>query len=463
MFVGAVISSNKTSLLIDLKKPIKRLDGLRIIKGDDEFGITVDKITKNNIEVQEASAGVVTIESYKIKPGNYKDAKVLVTFSKSLANSIVNYTNKIDRKTNPLDLKYIAQTGSYPILIEKNSNIEIVGDMLVSEAKNNPISKETIIKQLSRFENTKYYIENIEIELSNNAFLPLGLINNMRRNLIEKLDEKKDNTRTINKTYSFEKINIIQSEGLKIQVETLDQFLASYNLGFKSFIIKDVDLYNIIKNKYNNLDLELSLPRIIKDYDFALSKEDTLLVNEVGSINKYSNAFGVDEYLNTTNIYAAHFLFNRGAKRIAFSPEVSKDRVLSFLKRYKEAFSINPNMELILYDRLDLMITKYCAIRTSKNFKIQCNLCKKHNYYLKDRINEQMPIVGTDLCGNRILNAKTTCLFKYKKELENNNLKNFRINFTTETKEEVIEVLNSYLYDVGSLSGDKYTYGRFIK
>ena len=463
LLVGKVISSNKDSLKLNLSKPLSRLDGIRIINDNlGDFGITVDKIVKDGKECDMSDSGIVIIKSYKIPKGDYRESKVLLTYSKELYDAIKPYYKEITRKTTHLSLKLVAKEGKYPVLIDKNMNVSIEGDIKISKAINKATEKEIIIKNLSRLENTKYDIENIEFDIDDNLFIPLGLINNMRRNLINKLSNDSRADRFINYNYSVDATINKTSKGLIIKAETFDQFIASYNLGFKHFIIYGNELYKRIKSKYGDVNIEVMLPRIINNYDFDIDTSDYIYVNDVGSIYKYKNQISTGEYMNITNIYSLEYLFSQGIDKITMSPEINYRNLLLINKRYNELFNTYPNIEVVLYDKVDLMITKYCVIRHHFNTKINCGLCNKNKYYLEDRNKERIPIIGTDTCGNRLLNPKTTCLFKFKKELENSNIKNFRINFTNETKEEVIEVLRAYL-NGDNLSGDKYTFGRYLK
>ena len=460
--IGKVISSTNKTITLSINKELSRLDGLRVLMDNDEdFGITVDKIYKDNKEVDKANTGTIVIESHKIPKGIKSGANVVVTYSKKLSDNLSPYFDKINIKTKELSLKFIAKISEYPVLEDISSSIKITGDMITSKAENRPISKEIITNQLSRLEDTEYYLKNVLFDIDDGIFLPLGLINNMRRNLLEELSNRNVTHRSINTNYLFDNKNTEITNEVRIKVEKSVQLDVSYNMGFKSFIVSNIDIYNYAKNKYDDIKLELALPRIIDRYEETLNV-DNILVNEVGSINKYNLKTSVDCYLNVTNIYSANLLFNRNVDRIALSLEMNENRILSFIERYINKFGSKPNIELIIYDRSDLMITKYCAIRAAKNYKEKCNLCKNHKFYLKDRLGELMPIIGTDICGNRILNPKTTCLFKYMNNIKSSGISNYRINFTTESEEETKEVLNSYIKKE-PLNGVNYTYGRYFK
>ena len=52
------------------------------------------------------------------------------------------------------------------------------------------LSKEKVETQIQKLGNTPYLLRNIEIDLDDNISLPISILNQMRRDCIELLDEK---------------------------------------------------------------------------------------------------------------------------------------------------------------------------------------------------------------------------------------------------------------------------------
>ena len=96
--------------------------------------------------------------------------------------------------------------------------------------------------------------------------------------------------------------------------------------------------------------------------------DENLLVRNTGSINKYSknNNIVSDYTLNIVNTYGIELLNDLGVKRVCVSPEV----------KYNEFDSDDYNKEILIYGRLELMISK---------FKIaDMDLKENTTYYLED-------------------------------------------------------------------------------
>jgi len=462
--LGTVLDQFSSSLVIKLENKLTRLDGLRILRNNKEdIGITVDKIYKGNIEVNEASSGdIVRIESYKIKKDDYKGSLVLVTYSKSISEQLKSkIDNEIKIDKIPLNLKLELRLNEYPKLTDTIKNIYVIGDNKVSTALSKPLEYDTINKQLDRFKETPYFLNSLKVEMDKNVFIPLGLLNNLRRELIEKLEKTKEEyNRSINKIFQIKNFNIKKTNDVFIGINTLEQFKASYKLGYKKYYINDLKLYKKLKEEYDDLILIYELDRVV--YKYPNIDLNTISVNEIGSITKYNNELYSSSYLNCTNIYACYNLIKAGIKKISLSYELNENNILSFNKKYEETFKTAPNLEIVLYDRCDLMVMKYCLIRHHYKNDKGCKLCTKNVYNLIDRNNESIRVLGTHECGNILLNPKILCLFKYKDELLNSGITNFRINFTVESEEEVLNVLTHYNENL-ALEGKEYTFGRFNK
>lgn len=97
--------------------------------------------------------------------------------------------------------------------------------------------------------------------------------------------------------------------------------------------------------------------------------------------------------------------------------------------------------ELLIYGRLPMMVTANCIEKTR-------NRCTKSNetIELKDRQNKTMPVrLYCKFCYNQIFNADIFSLFGLEKEIANLRPKSLRLDFTTESRKEVEEILRGKL------------------
>ena len=61
--------------------------------------------------------------------------------------------------------------------------------IIVEEAKNAPLNKDNIIKQISKLNDTPYFINNINIDMDDNIYINIKTLNELRRNIISLLED----------------------------------------------------------------------------------------------------------------------------------------------------------------------------------------------------------------------------------------------------------------------------------
>ena len=106
------------------------------------------------------------------------------------------------------------------------------------------------------------------------------------------------------------------------------------------------------------------------------------------------------------------------------------------LDAYYEENGGYPALEMIVYGRAPLLFTKYCPLKKMG----QCGKCKSHSYEIKDEYGT-FPILSHDDCTTTILNGKVLNLLDEMPSIEG--VEAFRLNFTTETAEEVKRVIKA--------------------
>ena len=469
--IGKVLdySFNRKKATIKLFNDLQQYDGIRF--EHQEKGFKLHKIYQQGLLINEAKAGDVILIDCQDKIN--KDELVYRLFSVKLNKELADTFNKENKKID-ISLAIVARIGELlRIEVSDFTNEVIVTDeYLVEEATQSPLQKERLIEQLSKLNQTPFKIKEINIDMDDNVFLSIKVVNQLRRKVIEQLitlrehkiinsfkpvDLTKsiviDNTLTKEKSENQNKIKkvMVQTNNLKqLKVALrykIDTILFPYNketaealkLTHEAGVEFVLALPNIINQELvTKIKNDLLYPKInrimLSDYGslIAFKDKDCLLNNNFNLLNKYS----INYFKNND---------------IVTSFELSK-------KEIKDLLNISNKLILPVYGRINLMTTKHCPI--SYNCfgykKDGCRLCKEHQYYLKDRKDEQYPLITDEECRINILHHKPLYLTQFK----DLNIKGILINFTIETKEEIESVMDNYiqyLYSNEKIKNDNNT------
>ncbi|MDU1442160.1 MAG: DUF3656 domain-containing protein [Clostridium cochlearium] len=469
IYIGDV--DNKSN--IKLKEELTLGDGIRI----NEKGFTVSKIIKNNKEVDTAYAG----DLVKIYPDIYKKGDKLYKTSdvKLLKENSIYfeepYGKKIKIKINIVFKKEM------PITIYTNIGDELISveGEIVEKAIKRPLSIEKIKENVDKTGDTPFIFENINFEVYEEGFLPVSKINEVRREFLSKLEEflLKKYRRNVSK----EEINLDKgnkkyecNEELPkciATVKTKGQLKAVIQNGIKNIcinpFIRDNQLDISCLNK-EEINIYLKIPNIIKKeynyiYEYINNNLDNIkgiITANLGIINDFKDKISIigDYKLNMFNSYSLEF-FKDIIYMGCLSTELNKMEIKDVLKK-----SSIP-VQLLLYGRIELMVSEYCPIGSSfshKNKLKECNnVCQKDNFSLIDRKGEKFPIVTDKFCRSHILNTVPLNLIQYIKELEEMGIHSFRMEFTDEDYNEVDKILKAFKNKKWKEDFKNYTRGHY--
>lgn len=457
--LGKVIGYQKNRVKILLEEPIRIGDGYRILS-PEPYGDIVSRIHKKDELVKEALENEVI--ELDVKNAIQIGSIVVKTTDVTIENEDLAYLSE-NYKCVKLNGKVTAKVGQHLKLDLSDGfhQVSVSSAELIEQAEQNPTSREEIELRFSKLGNTPFEYSSLEIENDENGFIPVKMINQMRRDAIDQLvyyrtlqDQERKVVNVMFDPLSFDD----EPQTLKVKVKTMDQYQSAISCGIEEILIEDTLKVTDIRES----DV-MSLRRIQTDQKKTI--EGVSYIHDIGSILLNSNQYDLygDQFLNVTNIYSAYTLFKLGLKRITFAYEVSKDRIFKFMELFEKKFQTTPPVDLILYGRPDLMMTKYCPIAKTYKTNPHCHLCEKNQYALEDRLNQKYPLLHDGSCHLRILHSKPIHLFQYMDELKMSKISGFRIDLTIENAELSKKIIQFYQHKEKNNPVKDYTSGRFIK
>lgn len=312
--------------------------------------------------------------------------------------------------------------------------VEAESEYIPVEAINKPISKEIILNNLSKLGSTAFELNSCEIYLDESLLVPVSIINDLRRQAVEKLENVRVD-KPVEKNYNRpNKINyefIEKEPKVSVYLYNTTDLLG---LEQANRIYVPLEFIDQLKN-YNGQEIIPYIKSITLNNTFKVDKIDKILIGNLSHIKEFCNKqIYADHSINVFNSCTCEYLKSLGVKGINLSFELNLEQ----LKQIRT----NLETEVTVYGALPLMISEHCVIGSEIAKCTNCGLCEKDNYYLEDRTNRKFRILtDRENCRNIILNAKKLCATEVVSELKNINY--FRAYFLDESVEEKRNIIKS--------------------
>lgn len=481
-------NSKKGYITLKLLEPISIGDTISI--GNEKKLYTISELMdlkSNNISKTKPGQtviigrikGNITLGD-KIYKMSDKKLNNLAKESLSKENRKIALNCKIEIKENkPIKINI---TSGCNLLMYKDLNFEYTSKAIPEKAINKPLSKEVIINQLSKTNDTPYYFKNIKIDLDDNLFLPkISTLNELRRLSLEAVQDfatnniHRDPKNIELKNIPFTNKNNKQQQ-ISVLLNTLDSSFDYSKLNdfdniyipLKYFLDKKyTEVLILLSQKYN---LYIYMPTIVKsnykNYIFAnieniLSnlKVKGFVISNICNLKllaslseNFTEKFDLiaNYTFNIFNTYTINELKKLKINRYTISPELEKDTI-TYLCNHSNL----PN-EIILYGKIPLTNMNYCLLgETDKCYPTCEQRCLSNNkYYLQDRMNMKFRILPDNIqTVTTVFNSKTFSISP-----KDFNANAIRIDILDENIDEINHVLDT-IKSGKKLEGTNYTGG----
>ncbi len=357
--IGDMLYSDKKIIKFRLRSDLYQEDGIRF---DNKDGMIVNKLyNEKMLLVNHLSKGDIAIVDNKIG----LDHALIVR--KTIDSKLNEAINNFEKKKVEVSIKCDA-------LVGKELSVTVVcGDTKITKtgaklekADKAPTSKERIIEQLSKLGGTPFKLDDIKVNTKEDAFVPIKLLNDLRRECISELTIVRENSiphKFSECDYEVEKNNKKNKFNINILVSNEEQLNEVAKYKVNNIYTSDFELYKKYKKNYN---MFYRTDRVEKD--FKELKKENILATNLSAVYKYykNNTVISDSYLNVLNSSAIEYLNTYKLDRITLSYENTLDN----LKELKDYLS---NIEVIVYGTPELMVMKHDLIdynvHTNDKFK----------------------------------------------------------------------------------------------
>lgn len=425
-------------IAINLEDDIAQGDGIRFANNS---GMIVNFLyNKEGLLINSAKKGDIVYVKNKVK---LKDSGVVLkTYDIVLSQTI----NDIKERKVPVNIEveaYVSKPLKATITDFEHTLTKQLGT--VEQSISSPVKVAEIVDRFSKLGNTIFELRDINVFCDKNIFIPVRVMNDLRRELVEGIVNLrlKRNSRRIIENVNFETLDVVKTKNVSFRV--YDEKHLKYLLNKKvNIYVSDYSLYK----KYKAENVFFVTDRVSFN-NLDLTGENIVASNLSGtSYYAKNNNIVSDIYLNVVNSSTVYELHSLGVKRVGLSCENKIEDLKNLMEACQNNYGFLPNVEVVVYGRIELMVMKYCPLNMFINDKQICDVCKSDDkYYLEDRNGKKFPLV-TRNCKSYVLSCEKIDCLNQLKLLENMGINNFVVNIFDENIEQINSLLKTFNLDI---------------
>ncbi len=399
---------------LKLKDRVVLGDGIIYLSKDFEKlgGGYLNKIeVKGSKELRKSAEAGETIFLKDVPRGS---KYIFRSFAKEVNDDIENKLKKYDQK---LDItgEFFGNLGEKPLLkLEAVNNqgkkiqVEKVGENEVEAAVKKAATPEEIIEKLKESGESTFNITEIECHISEGIFLPVSVIKSLRRAATAELEK------FIVESYRRKSGNRYQ---LPYEEDTEREIILSVIASntAQEKIVKEYGIEKIYRRGY-----DIAREGMLKEQNL----DSKLASNLYQLIKNKNNDVTVNWNLNISNRYTIEELAKLGkAETVILSPEISFEKI-------KEIGKTSLRKAILGYSKL-------------KGMYVEIALFDKNREVLENSEGDRFTVIKNSIGNSEIFFERPLNILNDMEKMKKLCIDEIVIEFTTETPEEVREVLNN--------------------
>lgn len=469
---------------IELMETLSVGDELQIRKDLESSGCRVEYILSRGQRIKVAQKGMRVRINYKV-PCQKGDV-LRRTYDKVEMDRIRAMVHA-DARRVPVSVYAVLRIGA-PLEVVLTDDMghqgTAVSEALVEVAQKRPLDYDRIKEQLMKLGSTAYSAQTVELEMDENVMISIKALNEARRMAAEALDQKRLDRKIDVKVeqqfmpYNNEESDVsapVSAEHAEDSSKDLITLCASVaDLGHLHLVLEaglqDVYFRGPLKayeaarklgERYSaRIAWQWGRPNstgMMRHHQEILSelKPEVIVVNSLGMVpwaKKLSEHVIADYGLNVLNKGTAEMLALLGADILTLSPELTAEAI------GRIGNNAPALLEIVGYGHLPVMVTPHCPIRTGMGGpSVGCSLCTGKTYGLRDKTGAIFPIVKTGFCWTEVLNSRVLDLSEHFEMLRSLGVSRYRLHFTIETPDEVLEIVAAHLSRLNGKSASLIT------
>jgi putative protease len=341
-------------------------------------------------------------------------------------------------------------------------SVTVESGVPLGPAQNRAIDEEYLRAQLGRLGNTPYELAEIELELAGAPFAPSSMLNQLRRDAVERLQTVQGAPRHIEiheaaaPRAATPQVALNSTPSLHLLVRTPEQLGAAIELRPASVTLDYLDLYGLRPSIQRALDCGIAVRvaslRVLKPgeekiVDFLLGCDCPILVRSSGLLealrHREPRELTGDFSLNAANILTAEEFFALGLKYLTPTYDLNAAQVAALARQVG-----GPRIEAVAYQHLPVFHTEHCVfcrfLSTGTSYRDCGRPCEEHRVALRDTAGRAHPVMADVGCRNTVFGAEAQEASLHLEAWRAAGIARFRLEFVHESPAQVIAVTRAF-------------------
>jgi len=338
----------------------------------------------------------------------------------------------------------------------------------LGRAQNRAVTAEALREQLGRLGNTPYQLEALDLQSEGSPFVPVSVLNQLRRDAVEKLQEAQSKLgdravldggqvlRTALSTVHSEVNAALATTAIHLLVRTPEQLDAALDLRPASITLDYLDLYglrpSVERVKSRGVPVRVASPRVLKPGEarisnFLSSLDCAILVRSTAVLHALKD-LGTrqligDFSLNAANSLTAETYRQLGLTRLAPTHDLNAEQISELARRVGGTF-----IEAVAYHHLPVFHTEHCVfcrfLSTGTTYRDCGRPCEQHRVALRDKNGRSHPVMADVGCRNTVFGAEAQEASAHLGRWLDAGIRHFRLEFVHESAAQVSQVFRAF-------------------
>ena len=491
--VGRVTTVAAASVMVkptevDQVAPLKPGDGLVFDAADwrspeepEEGGRLYDVVRGRGAEI-ELRFGNGALDFRRIRPGDL----VWRSNDPELERSARPFTAPSAPVAKlPVRVRVTASAGSpleaeWTVVKRPDVRVTVVSTAPLAAAQTAGLGKDLVREQFGRLGNTPFVLAEVELVASGAPFVPVSLLNQLRRRAVECLIEQlrrppapvvHDPAQSVAEARAA--IRPVQADGhgaaqLHLLVRTPEQLEAALESRPAGITLDYLDLYglrpSVERVKAAGITARVAAPRVLKPgeeriLEFLLRLDCGILVRSAGILDALGECahppLTGDFSLNAANALAAEALLQLGLIRVTPTHDLNAAQITALARAVG-----GDRIEAVAYQHLPVFHTEHCVfcrfLSSGTSYRDCGRPCETRRISLRDAAGREHPVIADVGCRNTVFGAEAQQAGGRLEEWQAAGIRHFRLEFVNETAEQASRITRAFAQTLrGSLSASE--------